>query len=163
MKFKKEDLKPELLHSDPIFDGTEEYLNEMRKTRIKLGMLAKKKNPQTVLIVTAGCDIYPHGTLHKVLDLDKSVYPTFNESDRIDANWCQVIHIPNGEEMIIDNDGFEHLTINSIFGTDTFAKGVSLNAFRRLGYNSDGSRTGKFTNDEYTRYENYIMIHKLEY
>lgn len=120
--------------------------------------------PITVLIKTAGCDIYPHNTIHKVLPLKNGVYPTLNENDRINANWCKEISQDDVDHFNFtkDDDNFDHAGKYSIFGDKTIHGGCSLNKFRRLGYDNI-DKTGYFTPEEYKDYEVYLKLNKLSY
>lgn len=106
-----------------------------------------------VRIKTAGCDIYPHQSVHKVqqLDIANGVYPILDGSDRINKDWCEEIDVLD-----------YMLNHQKTFGNDSI-NGVDLNTFRRLGYNADGTRTGKFTDAEYSNYESYLKYYKLEF
>lgn len=119
---------------------------------------------KVVLISMAGCDLYPHGTLHKVLEVKQGVYPTLDERDRINSSWCTEVdkaHLIDWS--IIDADGFAHELASTLFGTHTILTGVSINGFRRRGYYQDNTRTGFFTQEEYREYECYMELNQLEY
>lgn len=112
---------------------------------------------KTVRIKTEGCDIYPHNTIHKVLDIKDGVYPTSNERDRIPEEWC--------EEMVQDRfiklKGFEYNDEKGHFYSPQFQQSYTWNEFRRLGYYKDGTRTNKYEPDQYQQFEDYTRENKL--
>lgn len=137
---------------------------------MKLFNRKPKEKPIVVRIKTAGCDLYPHGTLHEVLPVKDGIYPTLNGRDRIDADWCE----KHNEDFIDpectgqDDQGFYHAkfwetAIPVKIKDGNYDDCININPFRRLGYNQDNSKTGYFTDDEYTAFEAYIHANNLKF
>lgn len=118
-----------------------------------------KMEVKIVRIKTAGCDIYPHGSYHKVLDLKDGVYPTLNESDRIPEEWCEEGSLAEFIMKGIPIFGVGTARDKGIFGLI----GYNLNEFRRFGYNSDGSKTWFFISEEYESFEQYMKDNNLSF
>ncbi len=110
-----------------------------------------------VRIKTEGSDIYPHNSVHKVLDVKAGVYPTLNESDRIPETWCEEIV----QNRYLKLKGFDYNDEKGIFYSPQFQQNYTWNEFRRLGYYKDGTRTNKFEPDQYQKFEDYSRETKL--
>jgi hypothetical protein len=112
-----------------------------------------------VRIKTEGCAIYPHNTIHEVLNIKEGVYPTLNNRDRIPEEWCEEINEPLSMLHPKDNKGREHFYLGSQFGIEM---NLSWNDFRNLGYNSGTlDKTGYFTELEYFDFEEYSRRQNL--
>jgi len=119
---------------------------------------------KTVRIKTEGCAIYPHNTIHKVLDLNNSqsylntVYITENERDRIPIEWCEEVE-PDRMLML---KGKRIASEKGTFWCIRDQQSYFWNEFRTLGYNAGTlDKTGKFTDKEYEEFENYSKENNL--
>lgn len=116
---------------------------------------------KTVRIKTEGCAIYPHNTIHQVLELKDGVYPTLDKRDRIPSAWCEEVSVnhDNSDGYYEDDSFIEHFNLTAMF-TD---KDLSWNKFRTLGYNANTTdKTGYFTEEDYSDFENYSKENNLD-
>jgi len=108
-----------------------------------------------VIIQSPNCVLHPFGTVWEVDKEDSESYRILSRSmDKIPASWCSELP-PDFIESDCFKDAYGHLhkDKSSIFGHITTPAGMPLNFFRKEGYYSDGTRTGKFTIEEYKHYE----------
>lgn len=116
-----------------------------------------------VKIENAGCAIFPSGSLYNVREnndvsfwANSDVLKQASVEERIlIKDWCKDID-PN-IETITDEHGNFYPVGTLLFGKEKYEKGISLNKFYNEGYYHNTEKTGKFSDDEYEIFENYIL------